>query len=90
MIQNVTHHYSGQDFGQPSLFVTFQVDVKAWTRLRDRGQLGTLYGVDLGNMLYRAGILTEYSVPIVSDRDRASKGLKTIRVEYRLKGHPYR
>lgn len=70
--------------------VTFSIDVKEWKRMRDKGNLGQLYGVDLGNFLSRRGILNEYAVPIVSDRQNARNGRKTIRIEYRLANHPYR
>lgn len=87
---DLKHHKHGEDFGTPTLSVTFTVDTKEWKRLRDRGDLGSLYGVDLGNFLGRRGILNEYAVPIVSDRTNAKGGRKRISVEYRLKGHPYR
>lgn len=90
LFQTLKHFKHGQDFGTPTLSITFSMDAKLWKQYRDTKNLGTLYGVDLGNYLSRQGILNEYCVPIVNDRDNARKGLKTIRVEYRLKGHPYR
>lgn len=90
LFADLTHHRHGEDFGTPTLSVSFTVDAKRWKSLRDQGELGMLYGVDLGNYLSQNGILNEYCVPIVSDRDNARKGRKSIRVEYRLKGHPYR
>lgn len=90
LFEDLTHRKSGEDFGTPELHVSFSIDAKEWKRLRDKGQLGTLYGIDLGNFLSRQGILNEYCVPIVSDRQNARNGRKQIAVEYRLKGHPYR
>lgn len=79
-------HKHGEDFGAPTLSVTFSMDAKLWKQYRDGGNLGSIYGVDLGNYLSRQGILNEYCQPIVSDRQNAKAGRKTIRVEYRLKG----
>lgn len=90
LFEDLTHHKSGEDFGTPTLWVSFTIDAKEWKRLRDKSQLGSLYGIDLGNFLSRSGILNEYCVPIVSDRQNARNGRKQIRVEYRLAGHPYR
>lgn len=89
LFEDLKHFRSGEDFGTPELHVSFSIDAKDWKRLRDKGNLGQLYGVDLGNFLSRQGILNEYAVPIVSDRKPARNGRKQIRVEYRLKGHPY-
>lgn len=86
---DLKHYRHGQDFGTPTLSVTFSMDAKLWREYRDKGWLGSLYGIDLGNFLSRSGVLNEYVVPIVSDRENAKRGRKTIRVEYRLKGHPY-
>lgn len=69
-----------------TLCVTFKMDAKLWTKYRNSGWLGSLYGIDLVNYLSRSGIINEYAVPTVSDRDRASKGIKTIHVEYVLRG----
>jgi len=66
-----------------SIIVTFDIDVKFWTKMRHDGQLGQLYGVDLSNRLSRAGLLDFYAAPIISDKSRATKGLKPIRAEYR-------
>ena len=90
LFADLKHFRSGADFGTPTLSVSFSMDATLWKRYRDSGWLGSLYGIDLGNYLSRSGVLQEYCVPIVSDRDNARKGRKTIRVEYRLKGHPYR
>ncbi len=90
LFADIEHHRSGENFGTPTLTVSFTMEAKLWKQYRDSGWLGSLYGVDLGNYLSRNGILNEYCVPIVSDSENARKGRKTIRVEYRLKGHPYR
>lgn len=87
---DLTWHKHGEDFGQPTLSCTFTMDVKAWNSYRKTGSLGQIYNCDLSNYLSRKGVLNEYCVPVVSDRDNAKRGRKTIRIEFRLKGHPYR
>lgn len=84
--KDLTWHKHGEDFGSPTLSVTFTMDVKVWKSYRDAGDLGAIYGTELSNYLSRKGILKEYCVPIVSDRDNARRGRKTIRIEYRLRG----
>lgn len=68
--------------------VVVKLDSKAWTKLRTKGQLGQLYGVDISNEVYK---LTNQLVPAynptVSDRDRAKNGIKTIRLSYYFKDH---
>ena len=90
LFADLTYHRHGDSFGVPTIVVSFSIDAEKWKALKKAGELGSLYGVDLGNYLSRCGVLNEFCTPIVRDRDNARKGRKYISVEYRLKGHPYR
>lgn len=86
---DLSYHKHGEDFGQPTLSCTFTMDIKVWRSYQKEGSLGSIYNCDLSNYLSRKGVLNEYAIPIVNDKARASKGRKTISIEFRLKGHPY-
>lgn len=62
--------------------VTVQINVKDWTRLRNKGQLGALYGIDISNKVYQINRDIRAYNPTVSDRGRAVNGMKTITLEY--------
>lgn len=71
--------YSTSDrYGDREIRVTFQINKKEWDKL----DKGTLYGIDLSNYLSRKGILDFYCPPVIDDKARASKGVKTIRATY--------
>jgi len=54
-----------------------EIDAKAW----HAADKGTLYGIDIGNDIYRmTGINTVN--PSVDDHGRAYKGIKTIKIYY--------
>ncbi|CAM6004839.1 unnamed protein product [Sphagnum balticum] len=61
--------------------VKVTMDAKAWLECKAKGQLGSLYGVDISNAVYRlSGV--KASCPIVSDRDRAKNGIKVLELTY--------
>jgi hypothetical protein len=61
--------------------VTVSIPSKEWHQTKRRGALGTLYGIDIGNAVWR-----QYGVkshcPTVSDRGRARGGVKVITLTY--------
>ena len=69
------------EYGLAYTTVKVSIDAKAWTRARNKGQLGMLYGVDIGNALSREHGIAAYS-PTVDDRKRAVKGIKTVTLTY--------
>jgi hypothetical protein len=64
--------------------VVVRMPVKEWAKLKKKGQLGQLYGIDISNALYAMNQNIPAHCPTVSDRDRAKNGIKTIRLSYRL------
>lgn len=64
--------------------VSVLVDAKAWAKMRDKGQLGSLYGVDISNAVYAINQAIPASRPTVGDSERASKGFKRISLTYSL------
>jgi hypothetical protein len=72
------------DHGSWLVEVVVSVDAKAWTKLRDKRNLGQLYGIDISNAVYAVNKNIPAHCPTVDDRSRASKGFKTIRLSYRL------
>lgn len=68
--------------------VIVQCDAKEWNKLKKANDLGSLYGVDISNEVYR---ITDELVPAwnpsVCDRDRAKAGVKTIRLSYYFRDH---
>jgi hypothetical protein len=64
--------------------VVANVDVKHWTKMRNKKSLGMLYGVDISNMVYSINKLIPAHGPLVDDSKRASKGIKTIQLTYFL------
>lgn len=61
--------------------IVVTVDAKLWQKHKKNGQLGSLYGVDISNLVYRAtGVKAYY--PSVSDKTRAKNGLKVIFLTY--------
>lgn len=63
--------------------VSVEVPSEYWHKLRANKQLGQLYGVDISNEVYRTNPEIRATNPIVSDRQRASKGIKHTTLEYR-------
>lgn len=61
--------------------VYIRMDAKEWHKLKKNSQLGSLYGIDISNAVYR-----EYGVkahcPTVSDRDNARGGIKRLTLYY--------
>lgn len=65
------------------LRVYVQMDSKEWTKIKNKKQLGHLYGVAISNEVYR--IMHKSVVawnPSVDDSRRASKGIKTLVLRY--------
>jgi hypothetical protein len=63
--------------------VTVRIDAKAWAAARKRPSgLGQLYGIDVGNAVYRLNPNINTYRPTVNDKARASKGFKTIVLHY--------
>lgn len=62
--------------------VTISIAVDYWKELQRTGQLGVLYGIDVSNEIYRRHSDVYATNPTVSDRDRARKGFKIIRMTY--------
>ncbi len=48
--------------------VTVIVEAKAWTKLRDKRDLGMLYGVDIGNAVYRRLLGVSPTVALVNEQ----------------------
>ena len=61
--------------------VRVRVDAKYWNNMKKRGQLGCLYGVDISNECYKVHGVRAYN-PSVSDKYRASGGLKWVTLYY--------
>ena len=70
------------EYGHEFTTVTIEMPVKDWTRARNKGQLGALYGVDVSNHLRREHGLTYAYNPTVEDKARAVKGIKRIKLHY--------
>lgn len=85
-IQSITACSSNYLGDSAAWLVTVRVivEAKAWTKLRDKRDLGQLYGVDISNAVYRINKAIPASCPVVNDSARASKGFKSITLEYRL------
>jgi hypothetical protein len=74
-ITSVSRDYNDQ------VKVRVRVDAKYWNGMKKRGQLGCLYGIDISNECYKVHGVKAYN-PTVSDKDRASGGLKWITLYY--------
>lgn len=61
--------------------VIVSIDAKLWAKAKAKGQLGELYGIDISNAVFREYGVKAY-MPSVSDRRRASKGIKRIELTY--------
>ena len=62
--------------------VRVRMDAKEWTKARNKGQLGQLYGIDISNAAYRQYGVKAHT-PTVSDKDRAQGGIKWLELTYR-------
>jgi len=63
--------------------VTIQIDAKEFAKLKAKGHLGQLYGIDVSNEVYRlSGRAVRAHNPSVDDTRKASKGIKTISLTY--------
>lgn len=66
----------------------YRVDVvvtmssEAWLKMKKKKQLGMLYGVDIGNAIYRLNHNIPAYHPMVGDRERSRNGIKTIKLSY--------
>lgn len=83
-IKSITANASSA-YGATDMFeinVTITIDAKTWSKLAKQQRLGELYGVDVGNAVYRINSNIRAYNPMVNDRARASKGLKTITLMY--------
>lgn len=61
-----------------------EMDVKAWTKIRNAGHLGQLYGVDISNHIHGLDQNIPAHCPTVDDKGKARKGIKFIRLTYKL------
>ena len=61
--------------------VSVQVDSKYWTKLKNKGDLGSLYGVDISNEVFRTYGVQAYN-PTVSANKRCRMGFKWIQLYY--------
>lgn len=80
-IQNisVSHHDSGFGGYRWKLEVRVDVDKTEWHALKKKNQLGQLYGIDVGNALFRSGYDKHgYSVPQIDDKPRCKGNIKSI------------
>ena len=69
------------EYGHTFTQARVAMPVKDWAKAKRLGQLGMLYGVDISNTLYREHNVQAYN-PTVDDRQRASQGVKIIRLVY--------
>ncbi|CAK9249691.1 unnamed protein product [Sphagnum jensenii] len=61
--------------------VKVTMNAKAWLDYRNKGQLGSLYGVDISNQVYRlSGV--KASCPIVDDHAKSKNGVKVLELTY--------
>jgi hypothetical protein len=64
-----------------SVSVKVTMDAKAWREMSAKGQLGSLYGVDISNAAYREyGVMAQ--CPSVDDFAKAKGGIKVIELIY--------
>ncbi len=79
-IGEIRNSYTAYD-KQATCFL--KIPVSVWRRYRDKGNLGVLYGIDVSNYIYKASNfkIKAYN-PVVDDRQRARKGIKTIELTY--------
>lgn len=64
-----------------------EMDSTKFNTMKRKGHLGQLFGIDISNMLYDFCPLIPAHNPIVDHQRRASKGIKTIQLNYAL-GNP--
>src|SRR5580698_8556167 len=69
------------EYGLSYTSVTVKMPIKVWSAMKRRGQLGTLYGVDISNEVYRTHGVPAHN-PSVDDSKRATQGIKTIKLTY--------
>jgi hypothetical protein len=62
--------------------VVVEMDSKEWANARKSGNLGHLYGVEISNAVYAINRAIPAINPTVDDTARASKGVKTIKLNY--------
>lgn len=60
-----------------------EVSATEWSKARNKGKLGHLYGVDISNAIYAINNNIPAHYPTIGDSDRAKNGIKTISVSYR-------
>lgn len=61
--------------------VIVTMEAKLWTKYRNSGWLGSLYGIDISNAVYKLEGIKAYC-PSVGDSDRAKAAVKTISLCY--------
>ncbi len=88
-IQSITISVHDTSFGGFPYVATVKVDINAkdWTKLRNAKGLGSLYGIDIGNAVYKIDSNIPAYNPMVSDRARAKNGVKSITLQYHFKDH---
>jgi len=64
-----------------TVMVKVRMDAKEWAKIKKQGQLGQLYGVDISNEAYRTHGVRAHN-PTVQDSDRASGGVKWVKLWY--------
>ncbi len=62
--------------------VTIDVCAKEWTKLRNKDDLGSLYGIDVGNAVYKINPDIPAYCPSVDHDKRAKNGVKTVKLVY--------
>lgn len=78
--RSVQHYIGGPDHAS---FVV-RMPAVLWAKYKRQKQLGQLYGVDISTAIGRANPDVRAYQPTVSDRRRASKGVKLITLIYPL------
>jgi hypothetical protein len=74
----ITNVYRSND---DTVKVSVQVNSKYWTKLKNKGDLGSLYGVDISNEVFRTYGVQAYN-PTVSANKRCRMGFKWVHLYY--------
>lgn len=67
--------------------VLVDVDAKEWSKLKRAKDLGSLYGIDIGNAVSKINPMIPAWNPMVDDKRNAKNGVKSITLEYHFKDH---
>jgi hypothetical protein len=66
------------------VIVLISIPVKEWSKMRDKGWLGQLYGIDVSNAVYAVNRNIPAMNPTVDHSRRSAKGRKSISLTYFL------